>query len=257
MDILIYGCGTLGTNIAQILLQQGHQITALTGTEKNHPRLKKIGIKATTTISLDQQFDGLIFSLPPSKVEDYSKTAKDALTFLKPNGKAIMTSSTAVYAEQNGGRTTEESPLAHSERAHRLLNAEQHFYDARQHVVRLSGLYNAEKGPQNVFVKNTKLDRNPDGLLNLIHYDDAATFVVQVLKKQPDLKTLIATDGSPITRESLAQIAFATLENDLQEPCKFNGKKNTGAGRILDNSLSRSHLDWSPTWTSITEWLLG
>ena len=50
-------------------------------------------------------------------------------------------------------------------------------------VLRLAGLYNADIGPHAYWWKTGKVSGAPNGLLNLVHYDDAASAVVAALNK--------------------------------------------------------------------------
>ena len=47
-------------------------------------------------------------------------------------------------------------------------------------VVRLTGLYHANRGPHSFFFKKGEIGKRGDSVLNLIHYEDAASIAVAV-----------------------------------------------------------------------------
>ena len=60
------------------------------------------------------------------------------------------------------------------------------------------------------FLKGPTLNSSADGLVNLVHYEDAAAAVVDTLKAQLDGVTeggevFLATDGVPITRKDMVE----------------------------------------------------
>ena len=60
------------------------------------------------------------------------------------------------------------------------------------------------------FLKGPTLSSSRDGLVNLVHYEDAAAKVVDALKSQLDGgqregEVFLATDGVPITRKEMVE----------------------------------------------------
>ena len=45
-------------------------------------------------------------------------------------------------------------------------------------VVRLAGLYTADRGPHTMWLKNGTVTSNADGLVNTLHYEDAAKVAI-------------------------------------------------------------------------------
>ena len=78
-------------------------------------------------------------------------------------------------------------------------------------VLRLGGLYHLRRGAHNYWVCSGKspFASSPDGLINLIHYDDAAEAVLCALKEKPcggegkKRQLYLVTDGVPISRKEI------------------------------------------------------
>ncbi len=78
-------------------------------------------------------------------------------------------------------------------------------------VLRLGGLYHLRRGAHNYWVCSGKspFASSPDGLINLIHYDDAADAVLCALKEKPGgeegrkRQLYLVTDGVPISRKEI------------------------------------------------------
>lgn len=97
-------------------------------------------------------------------------------------GSLVFTSSSGMYAAQSGvvDEEGEELPSDHSERIARLSGAEKAVLTAGGNVVRLAGLYHANRGPHSFFFSKGVIERRGDSILNLIHYEDAASIAVAV-----------------------------------------------------------------------------
>lgn len=103
-------------------------------------------------------------------------------------GSLLFTSSTGMYAAESGvvDEQGEVHPSDHSERIARLAGAETAVLEAGGNVVRLVGLYHANRGAHSFFFQKGEINRSGDSILNLIHYEDAASIAVAV---SPSLRT--------------------------------------------------------------------
>lgn len=85
--------------------------------------------------------------------------------------------------------------------------------------------------------------------MNLIHYDDAASLVVDALRHGSKGATYLGCDSVPRTRQALADAAGAALGGG----CVFTGDSSSegGSGRAMDNAWTRQALGgWTPQWVS-------
>jgi nucleoside-diphosphate-sugar epimerase len=200
----------------------------------------------------------VMFSVPPSSQDDYTAEASRVAALWHGDGRLLITSSTAVYAEQDGARCVEGSPLASSPRAMRLRDAEQRLLSAGAVVVRLAGLYDHHRGPHRVYLRTPTSPRRPDGLISLIHYDDAAGLCVRALLRGRAGAIYLGCDDQPITRQELAQAtACSRRYRTAAGPppvCSFTGSEGP-RGRRCDNTWTRQALGWEPTHRRFLDWL--
>jgi nucleoside-diphosphate-sugar epimerase len=168
-----------------------------------------------------------------------------------------MVSSTAVYAEEDGGLCEEDSPLAATPRARRLLDAEAPIRAAGGIAVRMAGLYDRHRGPHLVYLRTETSKRRPDGLVNLIHYDDAAELCIAALERGESGAAYVGCDDEPMPRQALSDVAWSSDVFSHEEKihrCVFTGKAGT-LGRRCRNTQTRQLLDWNPRYSSFSNWL--
>jgi nucleoside-diphosphate-sugar epimerase len=55
-------------------------------------------------------------------------------------------------------------------------------------------------------MSGTEFSSKPHGLINWIHYDDAADLIIACLKKRADIagQVFLASDGVPVSRQEIA-----------------------------------------------------
>lgn len=70
-----------------------------------------------------------------------------------------------------------------------MLAAEEAIIIREGNVVRLSGLYTESRGPHTFWLKKSAagetIDTNADGMVNMLHYEDAAEVAVKIICHQP------------------------------------------------------------------------
>lgn len=257
-SLLVVGAGALGRRVGALWLTTcpGAEVLCETRTTATHAALASAGMKVRVRESADPAPRSFVlFSVPPSGQGDYVDEARRAMRLWDGRGRMVMTSSTAVYREAAGGICSERSPLADSERAQRLRSAEQLIIDAGGAVVRLAGLYDGDRGPHRVYLRTTASPRRPDGWLNLIHYDDAASLCVAALERGEAGELLLGCDGQPITRDRLVASTAKSLRYAAEGgECRFEGTSGP-LGRRCDNDWTRRRFDWAPRYASFADWL--
>ena len=100
---------------------------------------------------------------------------------------------------------------------------------------------------------------NPDGLINLLHYDDAAGACLAALQAGPDVcrgQTFLISDGQPQTRR---QICESTLKSatyrDYSMPSFASEPDPTQPGKQYDGSFSNEALKWKPKFESFAKFM--
>ncbi len=216
-DVWISGAGTLGSIVADVyrLKHPIANIVAETATNYRHAGLFANGIDCRLRDRRSSSDLGtaknVVISIPPSVSVDYAKevsAACDIWSGPTHGGKLIFTSSLGVYGDPDGavvdekshvennnprskryyyvGNTTIYRLLTHHVMS-RLLEAENAVLQKGGKVVRLAGLYTELRGAHTYWMKLAKdgkqIESNSNGLVNLIHYNDAADFVISMLDK--------------------------------------------------------------------------
>ena len=156
----------------------------------------------------------------------------------------------------------EETPTASPEsspRTARLIKAEE---ACRKHggcCLRLAGLYTLERGAHSFWLNSGKdVNGREDGLINLLHYDDAAGSALAALKVGSSVvkgRTFLISDSHPQTRKQICESALkAKLFKDKKMP-KFLGKETDPIGKIYDGRVSEEVLQWAPRYSIFDEFM--
>lgn len=248
LPLLIVGAGRLGARVGQ---QWDGEVTAETLTDRSHAALKKQGMMPRLK-SLEGRFENVLFAVPPtSSNESYEEEVKRALFLWKRRGSFLFVSSTGVYEEDEGGIVSEISLEGTSERALRLLAAEDLVEKQKGIVVRLAGLYDSHSGPHRVFLNKETSDLRGDAWINLIHYDDAAKLCLKILDKG-ETTTFLGCDSTPLTRQELSRLAGKLTAG--APACQFLGIAGP-LGKRCDNSFTRNVLHWTAQWESFASFV--
>ncbi|CAM9386912.1 unnamed protein product [Pylaiella littoralis] len=190
-------------------------------------------------------------------------------------GVFLFTSSGSVYAEQNGGTVTEDSPIDEAKVDGPLRIAEKVALRGGGIVVRLAGLYSVERGPHKVWLDQKRMNHHSQGQINLISYDDAAAAVVAALdagiaqgkgeEDAPEVKgqVFLAAEGSPITRQKICEVALAHPMYGRKKMPIFQQDASpidctdAGAKKVYDSSASRKILGWEPKYSGMEEYFMA
>ena len=232
-----------------------------TNTEDAHERLESLGVspRLKSAASPADAFPFVVFSAPPSGSDDYAAEVRAALKAWDGTGGFVFTSSTAVYAGKDGEECDESTPefaVGENQRADRLLRAEAAVLEAGGCVVRLSGLYHATRGAHMYFLKSPELKSGAAGLVNLVHYEDAASAVASALVAQLEGGTeggevFLATDGVPISRRDMVQACLDSGAFEGAMPAF--AEEDDSLGKRMSNQRTRQRLGWEPAYASFAD----
>ncbi|WP_110685186.1 SDR family oxidoreductase [Salinicola aestuarinus] len=256
---LILGCGDIGTQLGQQLLDAGHRVI---GARRNASVLDGTGIEP---VSLDVANEAAVATLPDADFIVYAVTAdrfeESAYEAAYPQGlktviaefaqrdnppkRLFFVSSTSVYAQQGGEEVDETSPTEASGFSGSLMrDAEQALLDSALPgtVVRLSGIY----GPgRDRLIRQVKEGRiaaaNPPMYSNRIHRDDCAGVLGHLIGLALDDKPLepiyLASDGAAAPlHEVMAWIAKrlkVETPEVIQSPLRRRSSKRCNNARLI------------------------
>jgi len=166
------------------------------------------------------------------------------------------------YGGADGETVSEDSPTADPEtnpRAARLIRAEEACLKNDGCCLRLAGLYSLERGAHNFWLTSGKdVTGRADGIINLLHYDDAAGACLAALKAGPSKtrgKVFLVSDGNPTTRLGICRSAKkAQVYSDAKMPT-FSGSETDPKGKVYDGSATNSVLNWKSRYASFDEYM--
>jgi len=294
-DIAIVGCGVLGTSLCKQLLSSADfksaSVTGITKTSNRHESIKEAIGSDNENFQLatyddvlskvetsGKKFSNVVFCAPPSGFDDYPAAVKDAIDNIwagsNSGGSFVFTSSGGIYGPGNGETVNEQTqlPESSSPRILRLVNAEEAcLSNDGACVLRLAGLYTLERGAHNYWLEKSKdgiVKVREDGIVNLLHYDDAAGSCLAALKKGPEVvsrKTFLISDGNPTTRKGICESALKSKRYsdssmpiflvELDEDGNVKNGGRDGKGKIYDGTWTNSILDWEPMYSSFDKFM--
>ena len=156
---------------------------------------------------------------------------------------------------------TEKTPITNvTPRVEKFVKAEEVVTQAGGCALRLAGLYLLQRGAHSFWLGMDKpIQGNPDGLINLLHYDDAASACLAALKAGPNVcrgKTFLISDGQPQTRRQICESALkSTIYRDRTMPTFASEPDPTQSGKRYDGSFSNQALQWKPKYESFDKFM--
>ena len=159
---------------------------------------------------------------------------------------------------------TEDSPVSDpskNPRSARLINAEQRVLSGEGACLRLAGLYSLNRGAHNYWITSGKsVEGRADGMINQVHYDDAARAVLASLRAGPSVvngNIFLISDGHPMTRAQICESALKNKHFAGYKLPKFLGTNKDSVGKIYDGSASNKALNWDPVYQSFDAFMVS
>ena len=260
---LIAGCGYVGSASARLFVEAGWEVTAWTRSKESAEQVSGGGISAVAIDISDvrsvarNSFDAnvVVHCAGVGKRDDrsyrhvYGKGVAN-LTASFPQARLIFTSSTSVYAQQDGSWVTEESPAESlTERGKILRQAENIVLDHGGTVLRVAGIY----GPGRSFLLRSVINRvpvaaGPDRFVNQVHSDDVASAILSLAEDEAISPPRIfnVVDDLPVLRSEILAWLSAELRIPLS-PAEGIGGKRTDSNKRISNAKLRAH-GWAPIY---------
>lgn len=266
--ILIVGCGYVGTAIAQRLVASGHRVTGWVRTDESAALLRAAGFamltgdvsQAASWANVPGDVDAVIHCASSSKrgAAAYADVYREGLRFIVrryPKVRTIFTSSTSVYAQNEGEVVTETSPAEPTTETGKILReTEQLGIDHGVIILRLAGIYGPERSVLLEKLKRGEAVIEGDGMrwINQIHRDDAASAAIHLLTHGKPGEIYNVCDNEPLTYYEY----YRRVCDRLFLPIPPFGPINTDRKRGVSNKrVSNAKLratGWEPQFPSST-----
>jgi len=265
-DLLVVGAGHLGGLVARIwLASHPSDIVTLKFRSDKPERTKKLtgeGFKVISSEGGEQiRCKNVVFCAPPTGNPDYAgDVARNISNHWDNTGDScfVFTSAGSVYGENCGGVVDEESAVVRTERSGKMLDAEEHVLKNGGCVIRLGGLYTVSKGAHNYWMGGSAAEfpSKPNGLINLIHYDDAAQCVLSCLTNTSKASNhvFLVSDGTPVSRKQICEAASRNPNYSDKGPVKFTGGEDVDGKQYCSDKI-RKTMSWKPKYPSFAEFM--
>jgi hypothetical protein len=268
----IIGCGWLGKALAiELGIQQCPVITTVQSQNKVI-ELAGEGIEAETLVlpclvdnemlketkPLVFQQKSLVICIPPQLKQGKSDYPEKLIQIAKCAEQGdveqiILVSTSSIY---NGlsGEVSEASALNFSaEKVAVLHQAEQAVkaFKGQTSILRLTGLVGPLRHPGR-FLKSKRVLTNPDGLVNLIHQQDAVGLLIALLKQPEQQGTFNGVSQTHLTRQVFYHLAAQSINLPKAE---FAESDPITVSKLITDHHTRQTLAYQYVFDDLSEWL--
>ncbi len=269
MRVLIVGCGYVGLPLGKELVRQRYEVFGLRRSATAENELKSAGIfplladvtKLDELQKLRRNFDWVVNCVAAGgDAENYRQVylqgTKNLIEWLAPNPpqKFVYTSSTSVYAQNDGSIVTEKSPVEPSaETSKILIETEKILLEAFQQkkfpavILRVAGIYGPERGHWfKQFLKgHAHIEGDGARFLNMIHRDDLVGCIIAALKNGCAGEIYNAADDESVTQLNFFRWLAKTLGKDLPPRAPENLERRRGVtNKRVSNAKLKSELKY-------------
>jgi len=283
-SVMIFGCGYVGTALAEALTTLGLRVGALTRNAERAAALRKSGLAEVIEADLDGtdwqrklsgRYDAVVncVSSAGGGIDGYRKSYVEGQKRIIEWAETqklrsyVYTSSTSVYPQDGGvevdeGADTSEAGstgqvLLESER---LIESNADRFDSWA-VLRLAGIY----GPGRHFLLNQLKDGDGvipgrgDYHMNMIHRDDIVTAMLATLRSGSPSGIYNICDDQPTTKEAVLLYLAQQLDLPLPrfDPEDVSPRLKRRGGRMPDrlilNQKAKAELGWQPGYPTYRE----
>lgn len=289
MRVLIIGTGYVGLPLGAELARQGHDVAGLRRSRSAADELKSAGIeglfaditKPEELPKLPRNFDWVVNCVATSGggVEDYRRVYLDGvrniIEWLTPavetprrNSGApgfVHTSSTSVYAQNDGGFVDEDSPTEPAaETARVLLEAEEVLLAGAQKrnfsamILRVAGIYGPGRGYRfQQFVKGeARMEGEGGRILNMIHRDDVVGCIIAALERGRPGNIYNAVDNEPVSQFDFFSWVAAGLGRAMPDSVPENNegaRKRGVTNKLVSNRKLKTELGYQFKYPTFRE----
>lgn len=216
-EILIIGCGYVGTRLARQYLDLGQPVTGLVKTQAGVERLAAAGITARRVDLTCDDLSGLpladarVFHLAPppdqGSEDPLTRRLTDAFTRLGQPRRVVYLSTTGVYGDCQGAWVDESCPPRPGvDRSRRRWDAEQTLHRWGEEtggelvILRVAGIYGPGRLPLERIRQGTPMVRPEESpYSNRIHVEDLVTACMLAMERGRPGAVYNACDDTPST----------------------------------------------------------
>jgi nucleoside-diphosphate-sugar epimerase len=265
MRILIVGCGYVGVPLGAELVRLGHEVFGLRRSTSAEDELKTAGIQPLTgdvtrpesLAALPCDFDWVVNCVAAGGNEEnyrevYLQGTRNLIDWLLPlpPKKFVYTSSTSVYAQNDGSQVKESSPVEPTVETSKILAETENFLLAAAAerkfpalILRVAGIYGPDRGHWFKQFLQDAAQMEGDGarFLNMIHRDDLTGCILAALKSGRAGEIYNAVDDEPVSQlhffQWLAQAVDKPLPPSVPENPDIVRRRGVTNKRVSNRKL--------------------
>ena len=269
MRALIIGIGYVGLPLGRELVRRGHEVFGLRRSPAATGELEMAGIKPLFADiikpeqleKLPREFDWVVNCVASSGggTEEYRQVylggMQNVIDWLAPAGRRhtgapriVYTSSTSVYAQNDGSAVEESSPTEPAtETARVLLETENALLVAAEQrdfpaiILRVAGIYGPGRGYwlKQFLNGEARLEGKGERILNMIHRDDVVGCIAAALDHGRPENIYNAVDDEPVSQFDFFSWLATSLNRPMPESIAENIARKRGATnkKVLNRKL--------------------
>jgi len=278
--LLIAGCGYLGQAVADLFVDENWEVEGWTMSPESAQQLssKPYSVLAVD-ISQEKQlrtqkgdFDAVIHcaSTRGGDADLYRRVYLNGARYLRARFAAstiLFTSSTSVYAQNDGDWVIEGSLAEPKHESGRILRkAEDLVLANRGIVIRLAGIYGPGRSAllRKFLNGDAILDPENDRFVNQIHRDDAAAAIALLLKREESFGEVYnVVDNQPIPQSECYRFLATKLNRPFPPAGRLTRLRETTARQVSKRKRGESNkrvsnaklraAGWSPRYSSFAD----
>lgn len=269
--ILIAGCGYVGQATADVLHDAGWEVEGWTASAQTAAQLsgKPYPVIAVDIAEPDQvataaksSFDAVIHcaSTRGGDVDLYRRVYLEGARNLLERcvGSTILfTSSTSVYAQNDGEWVTEESPAQPQHETGKVLREAEELVLARGGIVaRLAGIYGPGRSAllQRFLSGEAIVDPENDRFVNQVHRDDIAAALLLLLDRHVDSGEIYnLVDDAPLRQSECYRWLAEKLNRPLPPAGRSTSQRKRGQSDKRVSNAKLRGIGWSPRYPLFSE----
>lgn len=271
MRVLIVGCGYVGLPLGAELARQGHEVFGLRRSDAAATELKRLGIaplqaditQPDSLNKLPRDFDWVVncSASGGGDAADYQRVYlegnRNLLAWLAdaPPKKFVYTSSTSVYAQNDGSMVTELSATEPDAPTARVLVETEKLLQAAAKknfpavVLRVAGIYGPARGHSfKQFLRGeARIEGDGARFLNMIHRDDLIGIIIAALRDGRPGEIYNAADNEPVSQLNFYEWLAAELQKPLPPRVMADAeiwRKRGVTNKCVSNAKLRAELKY-------------
>jgi nucleoside-diphosphate-sugar epimerase len=267
--VFIAGCGFLGLAAARLFHERGWEVIGGTHSEESAARLAGEPFRVLAVDIADRSALGRLAELRGvdaaihcassgrGGAEEYRQVYLEgarALYFMLEPRRLVFTSSTSVYAQNDGSWVDESSPAEPTRETGKILRDAEEFVLARGGTVaRLAGIYGPGRSVllQKFLSGSAVIEDGGARFVNQIHRDDAASALLSIVEDSAPGVFNVCDDAPAPQRDIYGFLATRFARPIPPEGAADPNRKRGVTHKRVSNARLRA-LGWTPKYPSFS-----